>query len=175
MSRSENTSKLIQAALFTAITAVGAFISVPLPFTPIPVTLATLAAMLAGTLLGPRYGSLSQIVYLLLGAVGLPVFHNFTGGLGILTGPTGGFLLGYVAMALISGVAVTSKRGNLICTLAIATVTCYIVGTAWFMATTGSGASAAFVSCIAPFIPGDIIKIIAAVILTERLKLYIRR
>ena len=166
------------AALFTALTAVGAFISVPLPFTPVPVTLATLAAMLAGALLGPKYGSLSQIAYLLLGAAGAPVFHNFTGGLGILTGPTGGFLIGYIAIAFTAGLVSYKNSGSrplTIAALTCGTLVCYIIGTAWFMISTGTSLSAAFISCIVPFIPGDILKIIAAMLLTERLKVVIDR
>ena len=102
------TTLLILTALFAALTAVGAWISIPLPFTTVPITLATMGASLAGALLGPWYGSLSMIIYLLLGAVGAPVFHNMTGGLGILTGPTGGYLIGYITSALLCGLLINT-------------------------------------------------------------------
>lgn len=160
------------AALFTAVTAVAAVISVPLPFTPVPVTLASMAAILAGTVLGPKYGTLSQAAYLLLGTAGLPVFHNFTGGAGILMGPTGGFLAGYLLMALVAGTAAkdTQKISSLIAAGATGTLACYVTGTAWFIITTGTGFGAALVSCILPFIAGDILKIIAAAFMARRLK-----
>lgn len=103
------TTDLILTALFTALTAAGAMLSLPLPFTPVPLTLATLASMLAGAFLGSKYGSLSQLIYILLGAIGVPVFHNFTAGLGILAGPTGGYLLGYIATAFFTGILLKKK------------------------------------------------------------------
>lgn len=100
--------------MMTAFTAICAVISVPLPFSPVPVSLATLAVLICGGLIGPKCGSLSQIVYLLLGAIGVPIFHNFTGGMGILLGPTGGFLFGYIFMAFVFGllaeIVLKSKR-----------------------------------------------------------------
>ena len=108
IARTQNrTTLLILTALFAALTAVGAWISIPLPFTTVPITLATMGAS-AGALLGPWYGSLSMIIYLLLGAVGAPVFHNMTGGLGILTGPTGGYLIGYITSALLCGLLINT-------------------------------------------------------------------
>lgn len=163
----------MQAALFTALTAVGALISVPLPFTPVPATLATLAALLSGALLGPKYGVLSQLVYLLLGAAGAPVFHNFTGGAGIIIGPTGGFIFGYIALALITGLVLKKtdcSTTSIILAGTAGTLTCYFTGTLWFMISTGTGFTAAIASCILPFIAGDILKIIAAVFLIKRLR-----
>ena len=83
-------------ALLAAVTAACSWISVPLPFTPVPINLATLAVFLAGGLLGAKYGSISIITYVLLGAIGVPVFNSFTGGIGIITGPTGGYIIGYI-------------------------------------------------------------------------------
>ncbi len=103
---SSKTKKMMLTALFTAITAVCAMISIPLPFTPVPINMATLAIFMAGGLLGWKYGSLSQIVYVLLGAMGAPIFSGFRGGLGHLVGPTGGYLLGYIVAAFLVGVIV---------------------------------------------------------------------
>ena len=77
-----------------------------LPMPALPNTLAIMGASLAGALLGSWYGSLSMIIYLLLGAVGAPVFHNMTGGLGILTGPTSNYLIGYITSALLCGLLI---------------------------------------------------------------------
>lgn len=186
--RYPQTANLILTAMFTALTAVGAYLSLPLPFTPVPVTLATLASMMAGIFLGPKYGSLSQIIYLFIGIAGIPVFHNFTAGVGIITGPTGGYLLGYIAIAFCGGLAcrstnirdsksestgaVGSKRKNLrmIMMLTVGNLICYGLGTLWFTFSTGASASAAIASCVLPFIPGDIFKIAAAVFFSQKLR-----
>lgn len=167
---------MILTALFAALTAVCAWISIPLPFTPVPVILATMVTTLAGGLLGWKYGSVSMIVYLLLGAVGAPVFHNFTGGLGILTGPTGGYLVGYITSALICGILldVICRKKLTWWGIAISGIvglaSCYALGTAWFMISTGTGLAASMVSCVIPFLPGDVLKTILAVILILKLR-----
>src|ERR687889_115461 len=98
-----------------AVTAVTAQITIPLPFSPVPFTLQVLAVILSGLLLGPRYGALSQAIYVLIGAIGVPVFAGFSGGLGIVLGPTGGYLLSYPAAAAVAGLSTraatsTSRR-----------------------------------------------------------------
>lgn len=183
MNQHSSINKLILCALFTALTAVGAYLSIPLPFTPVPVTLATLAAMLSGTMLGSKYGSISQIVYIFIGAIGVPVFHNFTAGLSIIAGPTGGYLIGYIAIAFCAGLYRhnSSTDGDhtrpkcnstlkLVILLVAGNIICYAAGTLWFVISTGSSVAAALVSCIVPFIPGDILKILVATFLTKRLK-----
>ena len=96
---------MARVALMAALTAVGAQISIPLPFTPVPFTLQVPMVVLSGLLLGVRYGALSQVVYLLLGAIGLPVFAKFSAGLGIILGPTGGYLVSYPFAAAVAGLA----------------------------------------------------------------------
>ena len=92
---------MVYASLFGALTALGAYMIIPLP--PVPITLQTVFLGLAGTLLGGRLGALSQTVYLLLGIIGLPVFAGGKAGLGVLFGPTGGYLIGFVAAAFVIG------------------------------------------------------------------------
>lgn len=166
------TKMLILCALFAALTAVCSMISIPLPFTPVPINLATLSVFLAGGLLGSKYGSISQLVYVILGAIGLPVFHSFTGGLGILTGPTGGYIIGYVAGAwLIGFLAEKMGRGfvkNIIGMTAGLEV-CYMLGTLWFMYITSTGLAAALTMCVVPFLIGDAIKIAAGAVLVKKL------
>ncbi len=165
-----NTKNLILTAMMTAVTAVSAIISVPLPFSPVPVSLATLAVLICGGLLGPKYGAIAQAVYLLLGCVGAPVFHNFTSGLGIVMGPTGGFLAGYILMAFTFGLLLNKfgRRLSILYAL-IATLACYIPGLIWFMIVTGSGLTAAISMAVLPFIPVDILKCIIASWLVGRL------
>src|SRR5690625_339153 len=93
---------MIIIAMFAAITSILAQVAIPLPF-GVPITGQTLAIGLAATILGSRYGTLSVLLYLLIGATGVPVFAQFTGGLGILIGPTGGFLVGFVPAVFIMG------------------------------------------------------------------------
>lgn len=171
------TKKLILCALFAALTAVCSMISIPLPFTPVPINLATLAFFLAGGLLGSRDGAISQVVYVILGAIGVPVFHSFTGGLGILTGPTGGYIIGYIAAAWLIGFMI-EKWGHgfikYIISMIAGLAVCYALGTAWFMYLTSNGLAAALMMCVVPFLIGDGLKIIAASVLVNRLHKFIK-
>lgn len=174
----ENYSKtvnLMLCALFAALTAVCSFISIPLPFTPVPVNLATLAVFLAGGLLGHKYGTVSQLVYIALGAAGLPVFHNFTGGLGILAGPTGGYIIGYAAAAFLTGAVIHLLKQKdsllaLVGAMLAGLASCYLLGTLWFMISSGSGLYVSLAACVIPFLPGDGLKIVAACLLIKKLR-----
>ena len=101
-----NTKMLILAAIFTAVNVVCAQIQIPIA--PVPISLATFAIFLTAGLLEHKYGSLSLIVYVLLGAIGVPVFAGFSGGFGIITGPTGGYIIGYIFTAFITGFIIDS-------------------------------------------------------------------
>ncbi|MDD3168716.1 MAG: biotin transporter BioY [Eubacteriales bacterium] len=166
------TKKMILYALFAALTAICSMIIIPLPFTPVPIHLATLSVFLAGGLLGSKGGAVSQIVYVILGAIGLPVFAGFTGGFGIITGPTGGYLIGYVAAAWLTGLMI-EKLGhgyyqNIVSMIAGLAV-CYALGTLWFMYITSAGLYAALMMCVVPFLLGDAVKIITGSILVKKL------
>jgi len=103
-----NIRQMTLTSLFAALTAVGGFISIPLY--PVPLTLQTLFTLLAAMILGSVMGASSQIIYVLLGVIGLPVFAGFKAGIGILFGPTGGFLLGFIISAYIIGKIVELKK-----------------------------------------------------------------
>ena len=135
-----------------------------LPAGPIPITLATLGVYLIAGLLGPIQTAVAVGLYLLLGAVGVPVFSGFSGGLYHLTGPTGGFLLGYVVCALLaSGLLRLFRRSWLVpVALAAGTVLLYAVGTCWYGAQTGVNLRDALLICVLPFLPGDAIKLATA-------------
>lgn len=171
-----NTKKLILCALFAALTAVCSMIFIPLPFTPVPINLATLSFFLAGGLLGSKGGAISQGVYVILGAIGLPVFTGFTGGFGIIAGPTGGYIIGYVAGAWLIGF-LTEKVGqsffkNIVSMIAGLAV-CYILGTLWFMHLTSAGLVESLLLCVVPFLIGDAVKIAAGAILVRKLHRFI--
>ncbi len=163
---------LTVTALMAAATAIMAQIAIPMP-AGVPMTLQTFAVTLAGIVLGPKLGALSMLVYVLMGGVGLPVFASFRGGLNMLIGPTGGFLLSFPLMALIIGLGVKyiKEKPILFWTfLILGTVLNYVVGTAMFCLSTGSSVSAGLAACVIPFIPTTIIKAILGGILGIRLR-----
>ncbi len=105
---------MVFSALFAAFTAAIASIKIPLGFTPVPITLQTLAVLLSGAVLGPYYGALAMILYLLAGAIGLPVFAGGSGGIASILGPTGGYLLSYPVAAFVIGWLVNAKKSKAI-------------------------------------------------------------
>lgn len=180
--RNTRTRDLVLWGIFAVLTAVGSWISIPLPFSPVPINLATLSVFLAGGLLGPKGGAVSQTVYVALGAFGLPVFHSFTGGVGILAGPTGGYLIGYITAALLAGLLPRwHQKGKAtpllqgVAILSLALFSCYTLGTLWFIFITGTSLLPALFLCVLPFLPGDIFKIFAALFLLRRLVPSIRQ
>ena len=159
--------------LFVALIAVMAQLSVPLG--EVPMTLQTFAIPLAGIVLGPRKGTLSVVLYLLLGALGLPVFAGFTGGFGKFVSATGGFLLTFPFMAWFAGwgADLTRKSGTKIWLwlgLLVGALVNYAGGTVVFSLISGATVAAALAVTVVPFIPGAVIKVIAAALLGEKLR-----
>ncbi len=157
----------------TLTAAMAALICVAGPLTvaigPVPLSLASFAVYLAGAILGWKRGSLAVAVYLLIGLAGVPVFSGFSGGVQKLFGVTGGYLVGYVACALITGLFSGEPRNDkprpawvMAAGMALGTAVLYTVGTAWFMVQTGNTLSAAMGMCVLPFLAGDVLKIVAA-------------
>ena len=128
------TKQMVLIALMTAVTCVLGPLSIPLPFSPVPISLTNFAIFLAIFVLGMKNGTISFIIYLLLGAVGVPVFSSFRGGLQVLAGPTGGYLIGFIFLALIMGFALDHFDRKLVPTIIgmiIGMVVCYAFGTVW--------------------------------------------
>lgn len=167
-----NIRQMTLISLFAALTAVGAFISIPIG--PVPITLQTLFTLLAAMTLGSVMGASSQIIYVLLGIVGLPVFAGFKAGIGILFGPTGGFLFGFIISAYIIGKIIELKKEKNIFYYFLAgligTLIIYILGVTQLSLVTGIGIKKAIVVGMLPFLPGDILKIIAASFIASKLK-----
>ncbi len=168
-------SDITLIALFTAVIAVCSWISIP---AAVPFTLQTFAVFLTAGLLGGKRGSITVIVYILLGAIGVPVFSGFTGGIGHLLGPTGGYIIGFIFSALVMWFA-ENRFGKslkvLAASMVIGLIVCYAFGTAWFMAVytreTGAiGLMTALGWCVFPYIIPDAVKIAVAVILCRRLR-----
>ena len=153
---------LTLTALMAAVLAVLSPLS--LPVGPIPLTPATLVIYLSVYLLGWKWGTASVLVYLLLGAAGLPVFSGFAGGLGRLAGPTGGYLAGYLPLAALSGLGVEHSGRRWVHLLAMAggTAALYALGTAWYCLQAGVPAAEALAKCVWIFLPGDGLKMAAA-------------
>lgn len=150
-------------AIMTAITAVLAQVSIPMPMM-VPMTLQTFAVTLAGIVLGAKCGAVSMGIYLLLGAAGVPVFTGFKGGLQSLAGPTGGFLLSFPLMAYLigKGVEYRKKKGMFSLFLVIGTVSNYIVGVVMYCIVMESTVWTAVSACVIPFIPTTVIKAVLA-------------
>lgn len=170
--KSSMTKKICLCGMFAALTAV--FSQIQIPIGPVPINLATFSVMLSGSVLGWEYGTLSQTVYVMLGIIGAPVFAGFSGGLGVVLGKTGGYILGYIAIAFIVGVMTEkiniSRKVILPLSMAIGTLVCYTLGTAWFMILTKTGLWQSLLLCVIPFLIGDAIKISVASLITGRLK-----
>jgi len=139
---------------------------------PIPLSLATFAVYLSGAVLGWKKGTAAVAIYLLIGMTGLPVFSGFSGGLQKLAGVTGGYLIGYLPCAWITGLAVPDSNSSapvrpwaLPLAMILGTAVLYIIGTAWFMLQTANPLPAALGMCVLPFLPGDAVKIIAATLI----------
>ena len=165
MKRKIATKDLVLTALFAALTAVLA--QIQLPIGPVPFNLAVFGAFLAGMLLEPAWAAASMGVYMLLGAVGIPVFAGFMGGPAVLLGKTGGYVIGYIFIALATALAV--KRSGKLPVIGAAMLAgllvCYGFGTAWFMAVTGADLVSALGWCVLPFIVPDVCKGVLACVL----------
>lgn len=166
---------MVYIAVFAVLIAVCSWISIP---TAIPFTLQTFAVTLTVGMLGGRRGTLAVVVYLLLGAVGVPVLANFTGGLGIMLGTTGGYLVGFVFTALVMWgmeALLGKKLWVLIVSMVLGLAGMYAFGTAWFMVvyarTTGPvGLGTALLWCVTPYLIPEVIKIALSVFLCNRLR-----
>jgi biotin transport system substrate-specific component len=170
-----NIAMMTRTALMAAVTAVAAQIAIPLPFSPVPFTLQVLAVILSGLLLGSRYGALAQVVYVLLGAVGVPVFAQFSGGLGVVLGPTGGYILSYPLAAAIAGLAAhaaanaTRRRAlwaSFIWGCAGLTII-YALGATWLAVITQLPFAAALAQGVLPFVPFDLITVALAALVAS--------
>lgn len=173
--RGGRTRAMVLCALFAALTAVGSQLAIPIQ--PIPINMAMLFVFLAGGLLGAKRAAVSMLVYVAIGAIGVPVFAGFRGGPQVLVGPTGGYILGYLVAAFVTGFAV-DKWGEKLWVIAGAMVVglalCYTFGTLWYLILTGKGLVPALMGCVVPFLPGDAAKIIVATLLTKALRRYLR-
>lgn len=166
------TKQMVLIALMTAVTCVLGPLSIPLPFSPVPISLTNFAIFLAIFVLGMKNGTISFIIYLLLGAVGVPVFSSFRGGLQVLAGPTGGYLIGFIFLALIMGFALDHFDRKLVPTIIgmiIGMAVCYAFGTVWLAKLLSLSFKEGLMMGVIPYLPGDAAKIIIAAIVGPKL------
>ncbi|HKY61463.1 MAG TPA: biotin transporter BioY [Gemmatimonadota bacterium] len=161
--------RAVGIAAFAVLTAIGAFVRIPLPFTPVPITLQTFFVLASGIYLGGRDAALSQVLYLTLGVAGLPVLAG-AGGLGHVMGPTGGFLLAFPIAAWLVGSHVRpgDRLARAALVLIAADIIIFVLGATWLAAVLGVGPGRAVALAVLPFLPGTVIKTGAALALVVR-------
>ena len=152
---------MLGISAFIILTALGAFVRIPLPFTPVPITLQTFFVLLSAAFLGGGLGAVTQISYILLGILGLPIFTGAGSGLFYLSGPTAGYLLGFVFASLFIGRTIEYSRGNLLFAFLILCIGDLILlscGLAWLKLIFGCSFQKLLLIGFIPFLPGDILK-----------------
>lgn len=166
-------------AIFAVLIAICSWISIP---TLVPFTLQTFGVFVAVGVLGGRRGTFSVLVYILLGAIGLPVFAGFSGGIGALMGTTGGYIIGFLFSGLLYW-GITKAAGDklpiMIVSMVLGLIVCYAFGTVWFMVVWAKtneaiGVGTALGWCVIPFIIPDLCKIALAVALSKVLKPHVK-
>ena len=168
--------QMAMIGVMTAVTCIAAPFSIPIPVSPVPLSLTTFILYLSVYILGTRNAFISYVIYLLLGLVGLPVFSRFTGGPAKLAGPTGGYIIGFIVMAVIAGLVIDNchKPWIQLIGMIVGTIVCYLFGTIWFCIVADYTFKAALAVCVIPFIPADLIKMIIAMIIGPMIKKRIR-
>ncbi len=175
--KSMTTYQLTLTGVMTAVICILGPMTVAIPISPVPISLANLAICLSITILGLKFGTLSCILYLLIGLIGLPVFSGFTGGIGKLAGPTGGYLVGYLFLSLIGGFFVERFCGKGLeqrmvqgLGLLLGTVILYAFGTVWLAYMAGMSFPEALAAGVLPFIPGDFAKIFLTLLIGPEIR-----
>lgn len=170
-----STQELCLIGVLVAILAVLSQVSIPMPY-GVPMTLQTFVLPLAGMILGRKNGTLAVVIYIFLGAVGAPVFAGFSGGLSVLLGGTGGFLLSFPAVAFTAGLGMEKgKKGWLVFWLIIGCVINYICGMLYFSLVLSASLKSAFMACVIPFIPTAVIKLVLSALLGWKLHRIFRK
>lgn len=175
---SSKTKTMVIIALMAAVTCILGPLSLAIPISPVPISLTNLAVYFTVYVLDRKRGTISYLLYLLIGLVGVPVFSAFTGGPGKLFGPTGGYLIGFIFMAYICGFFIDKWPSKLymhFIGMVLGTAVCYLFGTVWLAYQAGMGFYAALGAGVIPFIPGDLVKIVIAIIAGPVIRKQLRR
>ena len=166
---------IVLSSLFAILTGIGAFIAIPIG--PVPITMQTLFTYLAGGILGSKWGALSQVIYVILGLIGIPFFAGGKAGIGVLVGPTGGYLIGFVVGAYVMGWLIEFRRSLsfmwILFSMVIGTLVIYTLGIIQLSLWLKIGLEKAILIGVLPFIVGDSLKILLATYITIKIrKLY---
>ncbi|HCQ68331.1 MAG TPA: biotin transporter BioY [Subdoligranulum sp.] len=170
------TYQMAVTAVMAAVLCVLGPLTVPIG--AIPISLANFVICLTAWLLGPKFGTLSVVIYLAIGLIGVPVFSGYGAGLAKVAGPTGGYLVGYLLLAFIGGLFIEKSKGQPVIAgigLVLGDAACYVLGTIWFMILTGADLVSALGWCVLPYLPGDAVKIVLAAVLTMQLDKRLKR
>ena len=176
--KKNRTKQLTAIGLMTALLCIIAPFSIPLPVSPVPISLTNFIIFIIVYVLGTKDAVTCVIIYLILGAAGLPVFSSFSGGLGKLAGPTGGYLIGFIFLALIQGFLTEKIPENNIAAIAgmiLGMAVCYAFGTAWLAWQMNQNFFAALAIGVLPYLPGDATKIIIAAVAGPKLRAAVRK
>jgi biotin transport system substrate-specific component len=163
----------VYASLFTALIVVGGYLSLPLPFSPVPIALADFFAIMAGITLGAPWGGASVGIFIFLGCLGMPVFAQGKAGLGVLFGPTGGFVAGYLLGAALAGWVVgrgKPSRGKDAVAIGLGFTAVFAVGLIWLGISPRIGWGKAVAAGLLPFLPGTLIKMVGIWLTAPRLR-----
>ncbi len=172
----KKTTELVFTAVMAALCCVLGPLSIPIG--AVPVSLTVVSVFLCVFVLRTKLGTLAYVIYLLLGMVGLPVFSGFTGGVAKIAGPTGGYLVGFILMAVISGLFIDKsfafQGAKRIVVQAVGMIlglaVCYLFGTVWFVILMDVSFSYAMGICVIPFLPFDALKIVICIVLGNALR-----
>jgi biotin transport system substrate-specific component len=159
--------ELVLIGLMSAVICILGPLSVTIPISPVPISMTNLAIYFVLYVLGAKRGCISYLIYLLIGFVGVPVFSAFSAGPAKLLGPTGGYLIGFIFMALVAGFFIDKypyHMGMCLLGMVIGTVICYIFGTVWLSWQAKMQLPAAFMAGVVPFLPGDVCKMVLAML-----------
>jgi len=174
--KNSNIKDIIYIALFAALISALGYVSIPLPFSPVPLTGQTFGIMLAGLLLTPKKSSLSVLVWILIGSIGVPVFAGGRAGLNVVTGPTGGYILGFVLGAAVIGLII-GKNPTLsrmyLGTFIGGILVIHALGFTWLASSLNIPLKEAFLLGTLPYLIGDVIKMIISVPLAKRLRRHV--
>jgi len=175
MNTTDQLRMLVFASLLAALMAVGAYLAIPIG--PVPIVMQNMFVFLAGLVLGSRWALASVAVYLLTGALGLPVFAGGMGGIGRIVGPTGGYLIGYLPAVFIVGYIsekAAARTGYDVLAMICGTIVLYAFGVTWLKFLTGMAWTKALTVGMFPFLIGDVVKIAAAALIAKALRPVIR-
>lgn len=141
---------------------------VSIPIGDIPISLATFIIYLIAAIIGPKKGTISVLVYILVGIIGVPVFSNYRAGISVIVGVTGGYIVGYIPLALLTGIFIYKCKGKIWMYpigMILGTIVCYFIGTVWYMFNTNNNLISSLLVCVVPFLLFDLIKIVLSSVL----------